>query len=184
MRKVGFCHLYKNSLHSKFSQDHNLHVASLYRLFPLNILFVFAVYPTLFPFPTYFCCESHPKPLPLKIIFASRHISLTLGCKLHNPLSTQSNIDLEKFLTFYLFVSIHTSFLKRPPAGDPTEKVRLQLVSGRRQAGWPSMPSPHCGGGTVQFQQCQVIVVGFIIIVLMKVDLLNSGHLFGGAAVV
>lgn len=79
---------------------------------------------------------------------------------------------------------ILTSLVESPPAGDPAEQVRLQLVGGRRQAGGSSVSSHLQGGGPVQLQQGQVVVVGVIVIVLMKVDALNSCHLFSRAAAV
>lgn len=66
--------------------------------------------------------------------------------------------------------------MEGPPASDPAEKVRLQLVGGRREAGWPG------AGGPVQLEQSQVIVVGVIVVVLVKVDSLDASHLLGGAA--
>lgn len=71
-----------------------------------------------------------------------------------------------------------TSFSQRPPAGDPAEEVGLQLVSGRRQAGWPS------AGGPVQLEQSQVVVVAVVVVVLVQVDALHPRHLLGGAAAV
>lgn len=44
------------------------------------------------------------------------------------------------------------------------------------------MSSQQRGGGPVQLQQGQVIVVGLIVVVLVKVDPLNSRHFFSGAA--
>lgn len=79
---------------------------------------------------------------------------------------------------------ILTSLAESPPAGDPAEQVRLQLVGGRGQAGGSSVSSHLKGGGPVQLQQGQVVVVGVIVVVLMEVDALNSRHLFGRAAAV
>lgn len=44
------------------------------------------------------------------------------------------------------------------------------------------MSSQQHGGGTVQLQEGQVIVVGLVVVILVKVDLLNSRHLLCGAA--
>lgn len=87
---------------------------------------------------------------------------------------------LPVILTFSL--SPLTSLLKRPPAGDPAEKVWLQLVSGGRQAGRPGVAGQHGGGRPVQLQQSQVVVVAVVVVVVVKMDPLNSSHLFSGAA--
>lgn len=44
------------------------------------------------------------------------------------------------------------------------------------------MSSQHHRGRPVQLQQGQVIVMGLVIVVLVKVDLLNSRHFFCRAA--
>lgn len=79
---------------------------------------------------------------------------------------------------------ILTPLAESPPASDPAEQARLQLVSRRGQAGGSSMSRQQNGGGPVQLEQGQVVVVRLIIIVVVKMDPLNSCHLLCGAAAV
>lgn len=78
--------------------------------------------------------------------------------------------------------SFLTLFVESPPAGDPAQQARFQLMGSRGQAGGSSVSSQNHGGRPVQLQQCQVVVVGFVIVVLMKMDPLNPRHLLRAAA--
>lgn len=79
-------------------------------------------------------------------------------------------------LKFSFPLPLLTPLMQSPPAGDPAEQVRLQLVGGRRQAGGSNVPSQQRGSIPVQLQQSKVIVVGLVIVVLVKVDPLDSRH--------
>lgn len=81
-----------------------------------------------------------------------------------------------------LQVSPFTSFAESPPACDPAEQAWLQLMGRRGQAGGSGVSGQNHGGRPVQLKQRQVIVMGFVIVVLMKNDPLNSRHLLCGAA--
>lgn len=78
--------------------------------------------------------------------------------------------------------SLLTPLAQGPPAGDPAEQARLHLVGGRRQAGGPGVSGQQGGGGPVQLQQGQVVVVGLVVVIRVEVDPPDPGHLLRGAA--
>lgn len=86
--------------------------------------------------------------------------------------------------TLHLSLSPLTSLSERPPAGDPAEQVWFQLVGGRRQACRSSVFSKKRRCWSVKLKQGQVIVLGLIVIILVKMNVLHSSHFLCGAATV